>query len=268
MLIFVSVLIIVNVFVGLPVALEQIRSVAMTPGTIDKHIIRTGEPEYANLSAQVVDLYRRTEMQNPGWTTRYFSAAQRRHFICTHFDNRVMRAYDDLLPNAYRADLFRFCAVWMLGGMYADFSVDFLVSLDDLIDCQHDALVLCHDRPFKRHAQLAPSFFAARPRHKFIGMCIDKIVNNVEQRFMGINALHPTGPLMMRNVFDQFKLHNSLNGIRIELAYCKENVAARIDQMDKPVINFKSDFHNTAVTIDGTPRQSYTHMWTTNNVYK
>lgn len=246
---------------------EKYRSFATQVGRINKHMIRTGEPEYANLSTKVVDLYKRTEMQNPGWTTRYFSAAQRRQFICKHFDKKVVCAYDRLLPNSYRADLFRFCAVWRLGGMYADFSVDFLVKLDSLIDCTNDALVLCHDRPSGQHAQMCTGFFAARPKHTMIGMCIDKIVANVERRFMGINALHPTGPLMMRNVFDQFQQQNPMDGIRIELAYCKENVAARIDQMDKPVINFKSDFHNTAVTADNTPRQSYTQMWMARNVY-
>lgn len=44
----------------------------------------------------------------------------------------VLSAYDKIMPNAYKADLFRLCILYVYGGCYIDFAevnVDSLVKL-------------------------------------------------------------------------------------------------------------------------------------------
>lgn len=214
---------------------------------IPKTIIRTGEPELHDLHPDVADMYARTEQNNPGYSTMYFSKHQRRLFLCANFDRRVVRAYDKLIPGAYRADLFRYCAVYALGGIYVDFSTQFLVSIDSLVDCTNNTLVLCHDRPFKSHRQMFNAIFAAHPKHPLLKMCIDRVVYNTENNFYGRNSLHPTGPLLLREVFDQFYQQYPRAGVRLELAHSSHNTITRLGSDATPVILHKLAIHKLAV---------------------
>ena len=43
-----------------------------------------------------------------------------RNFIIKHFDNNVIEAFDSLIPGAYKADLWRYCVLYINGGIYLD----------------------------------------------------------------------------------------------------------------------------------------------------
>ena len=44
---------------------------------------------------------------NPEYTYQYFTDEQRRDFIYRNFDHSVGKAYDSLIPGAFKADLWR-----------------------------------------------------------------------------------------------------------------------------------------------------------------
>ena len=134
--------------------------------------IRTGEPEWAELHPEVRQLYAAVDEANSPWGTRYFSGRQCREFLLANFDARVLAAYDKLVPGAYKADLFRYCAVYELGGLYLDFTTTPRIPLDELVDRNRDELVLCYAYPDFgffgpnfQHVNLLNAVFAARPRH-------------------------------------------------------------------------------------------------------
>ena len=43
-----------------------------------------------------------------------------RDFIIKNFDNNVVKAFDSLIPGAYKADLWRYCVLYINGGIYMD----------------------------------------------------------------------------------------------------------------------------------------------------
>ena len=57
---------------------------------------------------------------NPLFTHYVFSDNDRRLFIEQHFDTTVLHAYDSLIPGAYKADLWRYCVLYINGGIYLD----------------------------------------------------------------------------------------------------------------------------------------------------
>ena len=235
--------------------------------SIAKHIIRTAEPEWHQLHPDVLQMYQQTERDNPGWSTRYFSARQRRLFLCKHFDRRVVRAYDKLIPGAFRADLFRFCAVYKLGGLYADFSTRFLVSIDSLVDSKHNSLVLCHDRSHNSRLHVYTAVFAARANHALMRMCIDKVVHNVEHLYYGVNPLHPTGPLLMREQFDAWQQDYPGAGLRFEMVHIRDNTVSLISQPSTDIAQHKMMCHAVALTNNDTRLPSYSDLWHDREVY-
>jgi hypothetical protein len=58
--------------------------------------------------------------QNPEFTHYLFDDADCREFIAANFDYSVLDAFDRLIPGAYKADLWRYCVLYVRGGIYLD----------------------------------------------------------------------------------------------------------------------------------------------------
>jgi mannosyltransferase OCH1-like enzyme len=71
--------------------------------------------------------------KNPDWEYHFFDKDDRRNFIKENFPKKVLDAYDTLLPGAYKADLWRYCVLYIHGGVYVDIKAQLLVSLNDVI---------------------------------------------------------------------------------------------------------------------------------------
>ena len=89
-----------------------------------------------NTTSQSPNFSRLTESwkQQYGWEYRFYNDDEAADFISTHFPPEVRQAYDDLLPGAFKADLFRYCALFVYGGVYADVDVMLTSKLEVAID--------------------------------------------------------------------------------------------------------------------------------------
>jgi hypothetical protein len=65
-----------------------------------------------------------------GWEHRFYTDEESASFLSTHFPPEVREAYDALLPGAFKADLFRYCALLIYGGLYADVDILLESNLD------------------------------------------------------------------------------------------------------------------------------------------
>ena len=57
---------------------------------------------------------------NPECDHRLFNDTECRHFIRDNFPRQVLDAYDTLIPTAFKADLWRYCVLYIHGGIYLD----------------------------------------------------------------------------------------------------------------------------------------------------
>jgi len=66
-------------------------------------------------------------VDNPGFSYNYYTNKTCREFIIDHFgdddSNHYLHAFDLLKPGAYKADVFRLCAMFVTGGVYMDTSM-------------------------------------------------------------------------------------------------------------------------------------------------
>ena len=60
------------------------------------------------------------QLLNPKFKYFLFDDNDCREFIKTHFKPEVLWAYDSLTPGAYKADLWRYCVLFIHGGIYLD----------------------------------------------------------------------------------------------------------------------------------------------------
>ena len=64
------------------------------------------------------------------WEYRFWSDDDAVAFLQTHFPPPVLEAYQALKPGAFKADLFRYCVLLILGGVYADVDIQLESVLD------------------------------------------------------------------------------------------------------------------------------------------
>ena len=94
--------------------------------------------------------------QQSGWEYKFYNDERAEIFLATHFPPEVKEAYDDLIPGAFKADLFRYCILFIYGGVYADIDVmntsklevaidddvGFMIPLDPVSSFQNDLTVM------------------------------------------------------------------------------------------------------------------------------
>ncbi|BAU80075.1 mannosyltransferase OCH1 and related enzymes [Tokyovirus A1] len=134
--------------------------------------------------------------KNSEYKHMYFPTEKQREFLVEHFDQKVVKAYDSLVPGAYKADLFRYCVMWVNGGVYADSAMVCLSPLRDWLP-RDKSLVSAKDEGVS--SGIYQAFFAVTPNHPALKRIIDLVVSRVENKEYGERDLYTTGPIAFGN---------------------------------------------------------------------
>lgn len=183
--------------------------------------------KYPNMS-RLVESFKRS-----GWEYKFYSDDDAANFLSTHFPAEVRQAYDALRPGAFKADLFRYCVLLIHGGIYADVDimlessldasvapdVGFMVPVDEVSLVSALRTCLCvyvlsflglpsspqPGSPVDRRMCLWNGFIAAAPGHPFLIKAIETVVNQVRNRFTGVDmdaTFCPDPELSVLHAFD------------------------------------------------------------------
>jgi mannosyltransferase OCH1-like enzyme len=133
---------------------------------------------------------------NPNYEYRLVDSEERASFIQEHFDENVYNAYCKILPGAFKSDLWRYCALYIYGGFYADIDTLCMGSIDRLLkeDTTFVAVVDLNRTAGEGTHNLANGFIGSIPRHPILKYCIDRIVFNVENKIRPNSILDFSGP--------------------------------------------------------------------------
>jgi mannosyltransferase OCH1-like enzyme len=131
---------------------------------------------------------------NPDYEHYFFNDEDNISFIEKYFDKSVLDAYLDLVPGAFRADLWRCCVLYEKGGVYVDSDMICLKPLNKIIESDDDFLIARDDPMSKKF--LYNGFMAATPKHPFFLEQINRIVKNVQVKKNGY-YLDISGPALL-----------------------------------------------------------------------
>jgi hypothetical protein len=137
--------------------------------------------------------FQRSFQEQGGYEYRFYTDDEARTLIQTHFPTEIVTAYDDLLPGAYKADLFRYCALLLYGGVYADIDTLRLSNLDDVIKNDTGFMVpldLQQFSPYNSTLCLWNGLMAASPGHPYLAQVIENVVNGVRNRYNLVDFAH------------------------------------------------------------------------------
>lgn len=157
--------------------------------------------KYPNMSRLV------ESFKHSGWDYRFYSDEDAQNFLSTHFPKEVREAYDAIRPGAFKADLFRYCALLIHGGVYADVDIMLESSLDNSIP-GNVGFVVPVDEPgieAKRPCCVWNGLIASSPGHPILAQAIETVVNQVRNRFTSVDVdstFCPDPELSVLHAFD------------------------------------------------------------------
>jgi len=169
---------------------------------IPKHIIQTSKKSTDLNILHYNSIMTFLEL-NPEYEYHFFDDTDCRKFIEDNYDKSILEAYDTLIPTAFKADLFRYCYLYKLGGVYTDCKMILRLPLRDWI-ARNEPYLLVEDANKK---QFYNAVMAFTPTNNVIYNVILKIKDNTKNYSYGFSCLEYTGPGLLYKYFNYNSLY-------------------------------------------------------------
>jgi mannosyltransferase OCH1-like enzyme len=170
---------------------------------IPKHIYQTWKTH--DLPPGINQVIQRFMLLNPGWCHHLYNDKEIAEFTRVNFPGRVYEAFQSLAIGAARADLWRYCVLYINGGVYLDIDADITAPLDRLIRADDDAVITREQVPGLFN-QWILIFSRGHPLLKAV---IDECVENILSRSSN-NILHLTGSTVFTQILTSRLKSNQL----------------------------------------------------------
>lgn len=251
------------------------------PGKIPKTI-------YYTSPTSIPDSFELTRLINTnnklGYDGQLYDDSKCLEFIQDYFDKRVVRCYQQLIPGAFKADLWRYCKLYIDGGIYIDLGMELKMGLDKLVE-DYDVVVVKDSNYFSEYC-LWNGFIITYPKNKLFLYVIDVICSKIEKLDKGKNIIDLTGPSVFGEVFCNY--YNTsvdpgeklINNTKIKILQIDFNKKVIKDINNEEILfchkyHFK-DTYNEEMSklktkdkyIKDKPCTHYSYLWDNNFVFK
>lgn len=204
---------------------------------------------------------------NPEYDFYVFSDEECREFIVANYDADTVAAFDSLIPGAYKSDLWRYCILYKLGGIYMDIKFKIDVPLNHLTELNENLLV--KDRP--EHC-IYQGVAIVKPGLHIFMECINQIKIHVKTKFYGELPLHPTGPRLLGDIIEKNNMQNLVKLILVlsPTPTCPERgIVSFIHSPEHSIFSAYEEYgveKNNAIEKHGWAKYYY-DLWISRNIY-
>jgi len=136
---------------------------------------------------------------NPEYDYYFYDDNDCSEYIRAYFPKDYLKAYNMVIPGAYKADLFRYLVLYREGGVYMDCKSSTIKPLRDFIN-PSATFASFRDRPV---GAILNSFMACTPEHPVLKLAIDMTIRNILNKQYGENSLDITGPQVLGRAFNK-----------------------------------------------------------------
>ena len=226
-----------------------------------------------NVSKEMIDSSKSWSLCNPSYRFEFYDDKRCIEFLKTHFSNDIVKSFNSLIPGAFKADLFRYCYLYINGGVYTDIDNICMINLNTIIN-DKDTFISVKDRPV---GCIYNAFMMCAPKSHILETAISNIIINVKKQLypqIKDSLLSITGPKCLgmalnynlnRNPSVNFEYgDNNINNIKFKLF--KFTDCGRYITTSE-----QSDIYKIIATVkyDGYDNGgSYVRLFNNRNVYK
>lgn len=201
--------------------------------------------------------------KNPEFTFHLYDDKDCEKFIQEHFHPIVVWAYQSLKPGAYKADLWRYCILFVKGGIYMDIKYRPIqgfrfIALSEKNHFVKDfSFIKKKDTP-EKNGGIYNALLVSTPHNPIFKNCIQQIVIHVKNRFYGVNPLSPTGPLLLKHMISQEEKK------KIQMQFLRDHEI--ITYQEIPILQYYPDYRKEQKKTN--PHNHYHQLWKNKDIYK
>tara|TARA_B110000483_G_scaffold235634_1_gene307458 strand:+ start:4763 stop:5965 length:1203 start_codon:yes stop_codon:yes gene_type:complete len=254
---------IIEIYVNDEIEVKDIKKLYYIP----KKIIQTNTSICKNLSHYntVMSIIEK----NPSYEYQFFNDIEMRNFIKDNFivnilDNSelnndipdILKSFDLLKCGALKADLFRYCYLYIHGGIYIDSKVSNIVELDNIIN-EDDKNIICLDDA--KNSLYNGIMIMDKNNFKLLQLLQEIIVNIQEQHYL--QDIHePTGNKIYYKYFkdESFRLNKRANNV-----YMNNSVIFKCDYKNY----YKNDYQDFRVNYVKRDYYYYYNFYVSNYIF-
>jgi len=193
---------------------------------------------------------------NPKITFHLYDENDCREFIKNNFEADVLDAYDSLIPCSFKSDLWRYCVLYINGGIYMDIKYRCINGFK-FID-------LTEKEYFVRDYNVNDTYTAlivSLPGNEILQKCIRQIVDNVQNKYYGNGPLDPTGPGLLGKYFTQ----EERDTMELYHSFVESNNNYCIIKGDIIILSFYDDYREEQSRFQ--KMKHYSELWNEINIY-
>ena len=194
---------------------------------------------------------------NPEFKYYLFDDNDCRKYIAHYFNKDVVFALDSLIPGAYKADLWRYCVLYISGGIYLDIKYKCINNFKLIALTDKEYVV--RDRPFLDG--IYNGLIVSMPKNPILLKCIISIVINVKTHYYGLSPLSPTGPELFAKFYtekEKSEMELQFKDIVLDLLGITHNGIPILIWYHK----YREEQEKTQLT------KHYSDMWTNRQIYR
>jgi mannosyltransferase OCH1-like enzyme len=214
-----------------------------------------------NLPPKMKERVELLKVDNPQFEHCLFDDNDCREFIKNNFQQDVLYAFDQLVPGAYKADLWRLCVLYKNGGIYMDIKLKCINGFKLIELTENEHYVIDRLPPLS----IYNAIMVCKEGNSFLWRGICRIVANVKTKYYGNHCLSVTGPKLLGDIIlrNNLKLNTDLihhfNGGYITYKNCF------VISTEYPEYN--SERISTYISINPNLKR-YDKLWNERRIYK
>jgi mannosyltransferase OCH1-like enzyme len=193
---------------------------------------------------------------NPEFNHYLYDENDCEKFIEDNFNKDVLIAYRKLIPSAFKADLWRYCILYINGGIYIDIKY-YTVNGFKLIELTDKEYFVKDIEP--NGSGVYNAFIICKPGNKKLLNAINNIVKNTNNNFYGNSAFEPTGPLLLKQEFRKDEIEN----MRLSIGEneCPTKTCINLD--GRPILAIYKEYYSSRMEKN----INYHEAWKNRNIY-
>ena len=225
-------------------------------------------PNDVQLTGYLLNASSKVKLSFPEYEYKIWNLAEAENFIDHFFNKSVLYAFKSLKPFAYKADLFKYCLLFIEGGWYFDLGVKLLNQkvFSEITDIEN--LFFRGSAGWDPAWSVALSIIYSAPQQSFYLSTINDVIEVCLCQSKGVNPLDVTMSSFGRNIAQY-----DIQGEKVVIG----NILDQSNSIHKRVYHLK-DYGNVAARKPGhgagklgvhglSGANDYVRMWKNDNVF-
>ena len=218
--------------------------------------------ETKNLPEKMLETNNNLKILNSEFSFELFNDNECRQFIEENFNTCVLETYDNLIPGAYNSDLWRYCILYLNGGIYLDikfesvnnFKIINLLNIKDYVLDKHNDC---------ENISIYNGLLITAPKNINYLKCIYSIINNVALQKYCDNSKAITGSVLLGQIVkkNQQYSYDLKDSYKLFVSDCGEIIYFN----NNPILKFYKEY---IIEKYNNIKTDYNFLWKNKYVFK